>query len=344
MHPITIKTKLGKSKIFLAEGLCNAISYLPETKIAIITDINVDKFYGDDFPANAGKIIIGTGENIKTLDTVRSIYDRFLELNIDRKSFIIGIGGGIVCDIAGFVASTYLRGLRFGFVSSTLLSQVDASIGGKNGVNFHGYKNLIGTFNQPEWVICDLDMLETLPKEEFRAAFGEIIKHACIANYDMFEFLEANYQKALNKDHATLQKLIHSSLEIKSKVVQKDEKEKGLRRILNFGHTIGHAIEKIDNSIIHGNAISIGMVVAAKLSATKGLISGNDAERIEKLIENFGLPTKLDMNKDDIFESVKKDKKRENDYINFVLIDKIGNAITQAIGLNDFKNVIYDLC
>ena len=183
----------------MGERLANLPRYLPATRTVVITDRTVQDLYQKGFPS-CETITIGTGEPIKTLDTVRSIYDKLLEIETDRSTFIAGIGGGIVCDITGFAASTYLRGLRFGFVSTTLLSQVDASVGGKNGVNFKGYKNIVGVFSQPRFVICDFEMLKTLPKKEILSGFGEIVKHAVIGDKNLFSYLEKNHKTAIELD------------------------------------------------------------------------------------------------------------------------------------------------
>ena len=261
MKTLEIHGSTGVSTILVGEKLKNLRKYIPAEKAVIITDANVKHFYQKNFPPY-DVITIGTGEKIKNLDTVRYIYGKLVELEADRSTFIIGIGGGIVCDIAGFVASTYLRGVRFGFVSSTLLSQVDASVGGKNGVNFEGYKNIIGVFNQPQFVICDLNLLNTLPKKEVLYGLAEVVKHAAIGDMDLFTYLDDHYQKALTLDTGVIERLVYDSVVIKSAIVNRDEKEKGERRKLNFGHTFGHAVEKT-TGVPHGEAVSIGMVMAS---------------------------------------------------------------------------------
>ena len=185
MKVVNLDTPIGESVVLIGEQLGNLHKYLPVKMPIIITDSSVKKHWGRKFPPGA-VITIDTGEEIKSLDTVSVLYDKLLSLGADRSSFIVGIGGGIVCDIAGFVASTYMRGIRFGFVSTTLLSQVDASVGGKNGVNFGGYKNIVGVFNQPEFVICDQNLLQTLPASEFRCGFAEIVNHGAIADEELF--------------------------------------------------------------------------------------------------------------------------------------------------------------
>ncbi len=342
MRTLEIKGITGTSRIMVGERLENLKDYIPADKFVIITDKNVGQIYGKDFP-QCEVIQISTGEKIKNIETLQYIYEKLLALEADRSVFIIGIGGGIVCDIAGFIASTYLRGVRFGFVSSTLLAQVDASVGGKNGVNFHGYKNMIGNFNQPEFVICDMNLLKTLPKREVLCGFGEIAKHAFIGDAGMCDFLEENYKKALNLDEEVITRLVYDSVVIKSTIVNRDEREKGERKKLNFGHTFGHAIEKTTDILLHGEAISVGMVVASHLSASKGLLSKQDVERIETLLATLELPITLDINRKKMIDAIKRDKKRQGDDIDFVLLDGIGNAVLEKISIKELEDVVFDL-
>ncbi|MCF8093347.1 MAG: 3-dehydroquinate synthase, partial [Desulfotignum sp.] len=254
MKTFQITGQRGPSSIHVGESLANIAAHLPDQPVVIITDENIKNHYAHAFP-KAPVISIGTGEKIKTLATVEILLNRLVAIGCDRSSFILGIGGGIVCDITGFVASVFLRGVDFGFVSTSLLSQVDASVGGKNGVNLSAYKNMVGVFNQPRFVICDLNMLETLPKSEISNGLAEIVKHALISDADMLTYIEKNRGKALELDPEIIFQLVSDSVAIKSRVVQLDEKESGERRKLNFGHTIGHAIEKLDPSG-HGKAVS----------------------------------------------------------------------------------------
>ncbi|MCP4107598.1 MAG: 3-dehydroquinate synthase [Desulfobacteraceae bacterium] len=338
MKILEIKGLTGNSKILAGERLHNLEKYLPNKKTVIITDTNIKRLYQNDFPS-CEIIEIGTGEGIKNLDTAQYIYEKLLALEADRSSFIVGIGGGLVCDIAGFVASTYMRGISFGFVSTTLLSQVDASVGGKNGVNFQGYKNMVGVFNQPEFVICDMNLLNTLPEKEILSGFAEIVKHAAIGNADMFAYIEKNYEKALALDTEVIEKLVYDSVVIKSSIVNKDEKEKGERRKLNFGHTFGHAIEKTLH-VPHGEAVSAGMVVASNLSVKKGLLRAKDAERIEELLRKLKLPVRFQIDREKVLDALRKDKKREGDSINFVLLKNVGSAIVEEISIKELDDVI----
>lgn len=322
----------------VGERIHNLQNYVPASHAIIITDTNVKHFYQKVFPPH-DIITIGTGESVKTLDTARFIYEKLLALKADRSTFIIGIGGGIVCDIAGFVASTYLRGIMFGFVSTTLLAQVDASVGGKNGVNLKGYKNMVGVFNQPRFVLCDPHFLHTLPENELRCGFAEIVKHAAIADKSLFAYLEAHYPQALSINIDVVEKLVYDSVVIKSDIVNRDEKEKGERRKLNFGHTFGHAIEKTIG-VPHGEAVSAGMVMAATLSVKRGYLPAKDARRLKHLLQNFGLPTKFQIDKDRFTDALFKDKKRKGDRIHFVLLNGLGSALVEEISVKELEETI----
>ena len=343
MQTISIRTESGHSEVYLGEKIENLQKYIPENKkVVVVTDSNIFSYYNSYFK-NYPVITIGLGEKNKTFSTLEQIFDEFVRLEVDRSSFIVAIGGGIVCDVVGFAASTFMRGLKFGFVSTTLLSQVDASVGGKNGVNFRGYKNMIGVFAQPEFVICDVAMLKTLDRKEYISGFAEIIKSGAIRDYGLFEYLEKNAEKALALDEEVLEKIIHDSVAMKARVVQNDEREKGERRVLNFGHTFAHSIEK-NTGMLHGEAVAIGMVLASKASVKMNLLSSQDALRIEKLIEKYQLPVKLAIDKTKVYDALLKDKKREGDFINLVLLDKIGNAVVQKVSINDMEDIVNDLC
>jgi 3-dehydroquinate synthase len=338
MKVLKVRGSARESSIYVGEKLKNVSGYIPLERTVIITDSNVEAYYGRDFPP-CPVITIGVGEKIKTLETVKEIFAGLLAFETQRSSFILGIGGGIVCDIAGFVASTYLRGVRFGFVSTTLLSQVDASVGGKNGVNFEGYKNMVGVFNQPDFVICDMELLRTLPENELVNGFGEIVKHAAIGDKAMFDYIEAEYEKALSLNPGVIEKLVYDSVVIKSDVVNRDEKETGERRKLNFGHTFGHAIEKT-MQLPHGEAISIGMVVAAALSVNRGLLSQKKADRLTGLLKKLKLPTTANADLHKVFDALGKDKKREGNAIHFILLEDIGRAVIQEIPIYELETVL----
>jgi 3-dehydroquinate synthase len=332
---IQIKGGTGDTVILVGESIDSLSTYVPVKNTIVITDTRVAEIYGKRFPP-CKVVTIGMGESIKRLETVQNIYRQLLSFGADRSTFLVGIGGGIVCDITGFVASTFMRGLRFGYVATTLLSQVDASVGGKNGVNFQGYKNIVGVFNQPEFVICDLSLLTTLPDREISCGFAEIVKHGAIADADMFAYLEVNAARALSLDLSVIEKLVYESVRIKAAVVNRDEREKGERRKLNFGHTFGHAIEKTAG-ISHGEAVSVGMMIAAAVSEEKGLLKNTDAKRLQRLLQDLALPTQIAVDADRVWDALQKDKKREGESIHFVLLEQLGRTVVRSLSLEEVR-------
>jgi 3-dehydroquinate synthase len=338
MKKLLVKGTFGSSQILVGESIDNLAQYIDPRRTVIITDTMVGDRYRQQLP-DCPIISIGLGEKVKTLETVATIFQQLVALEADRSTFILGVGGGIVCDITGFVASTFMRGTRFGFVSTTLLSQVDASVGGKNGVNFGGYKNMVGVFNQPEFVICDLALLKTLPVREVLCGFAEIIKHGAIADAPMLDFLETQRDAALELDAAIIANLVYRSVEIKAGVVTRDEREHGERRKLNFGHTFGHALEKL-TQMPHGEAVGIGMVLAANLSVEKGLLARADADRLESVIQSYGLPVRPPVDVPSMLAALRKDKKREGSRIHFVFLEALGRAGVEEIELDDLYRLV----
>jgi 3-dehydroquinate synthase len=308
-------------------------------RCAIITDTNVGKrFAKAAFNSLATKgfspslIVVPAGETAKSLKTVQTGYDLLASHRLERKSFIVALGGGVVGDLAGFVAATYLRGIAFVQVPTTLLAQVDSSVGGKVGVNLKAGKNLVGAFYQPRLVLCDLDTLATLPKREYRAGLAEVIKYGIIYDARLFAQLEQDLPRLLRREPKTLANVIARCCEIKAEVVGQDETESGLRAILNFGHTIGHAIENISGygRYLHGEAIAIGQVAAAKLSFALTGLSGRDASRIADLFKLAGLPSCIKLNaiqRKKLFTAMKLDKKVSGGEVKFVLAKKIGRVV-----------------
>lgn len=338
MKTLDIKGGTGYSTLIIGESINNLSHYVSAEKVIIITDTNVGGLYMERFP-DWNVIEIGTGEKIKTLDTMKDIYDQLIGFEADRSSYVVGIGGGIVCDITGFAASTYMRGIDFGFVATTLLAQVDASVGGKNGVNLGGYKNMVGVFNQPDFVLCDMSLLKSLPREELLCGLAEIVKHGAIADSGLFKFLEANAERALGLKPDVIERLVYDSVVIKSGVVNRDERESGERKKLNFGHTFGHGLEKV-TGIPHGEAISIGMVVAARISSKICGLPEADVKRVESLLTALGLPTSLNCDMNNVLDALKKDKKRKGDSIDLILLDRIGNAIIKKISFQKLEKAI----
>lgn len=338
METIQVKGKKSESTIIVGESISNLSEYIPSKGIYIITDENVDKIYRNFFP-NFPKYIVKPGEESKNLLSVSEIYRWLLDTGADRSSFIVGIGGGVVCDIAGFVASTYMRGVEFGFVATSLLAQVDASVGGKNGVDFDGFKNIVGTFNQPKFVICDTSMLKTLPAIELSNGFAEMIKHCLIADANDFAFMEENIEKLMNYDVEAITPLLAKSVRIKANIVTADEHEKGERKKLNLGHTWGHAVEKV-SGYPHGQSVSIGLEFSARLSSEKGLLEKRDYMRLMNLLRELQLPICTSINPLKIFDALTKDKKKVDDSIDFILMKGIGNVVIERLQLNDIKNFL----
>ncbi len=308
-------------------------------RCAVITDSNVGKHFAKaalkSLAASGFEAVLITvpaGEKSKRLAVVEDCHDQLAAHRLERKSFIVALGGGVVGDLAGFVAATYLRGIPFVQVPTTLLAQVDSSVGGKTGVNLKAGKNLVGAFYQPQLVLCDLDTLKTLPKREYVSGLAEVVKYGVICDPILFAQLERSLPKLLQRDVPTLRSVVARCCEIKADVVGQDETESGLRAILNFGHTIGHAIENSSGygKFLHGEAISIGQVAAARLSHNiLGLPSG-DAGRIEKLFVQAGLPVKIKLDaarRKKLFAAMKLDKKVSGGEIKFVLAKKIGQVV-----------------
>lgn len=298
---------------------------LPEGRVVVVSDATIDRLY-HPLLAPYDSVLIGTGESIKTLQTVETLYRRFLELGVDRKTFILGVGGGIVTDVAGFAASTYMRGVRFGFVSTTLLGQVDASVGGKNGVNVDGYKNMAGTFTQPQFVICDPAMLRTLPDREFRAGLAEAVKAAVIADGDLFARLEGASFEALRTDTDLLSDVVSAAIRVKADIVEHDEKESGERRKLNLGHTLAHAIEKCSNRMIHGEAVAVGTALIASAAVRLGVLKEEERQRIVSVLTRLGFDLTPPVELKRLLKEVGKDKKSEDGLLRIVLPVGIGDC------------------
>lgn len=277
------------------------------------------------------QIVVPAGETAKNLATVHACYDKLAAHRLERKSFIVALGGGVVGDLAGFVAATYLRGIPFVQVPTTLLAQVDSSVGGKVGVNLKAGKNLVGAFHQPRFVLCDLDTLRTLPEREFRAGLAEVIKYGIIYDAALFRALERDMDKLLARDQKLLTAVVARCCEIKAEVVGQDETESGLRAILNFGHTIGHGLEAISRygKYLHGEAISVGQAAAARLSAQQLGLSDVEVRRIIILLRGAGLPTSVNLNhaqRRGLTAAMKLDKKVSGGEIKFVLARRIGRV------------------
>jgi len=309
-----------------------------EKRCAVISDTNVAPHYApvarkalDEAGFEALPVTVPAGETAKSLKTVQACYDQLASHRLERKSFIVGLGGGVVGDLAGFVAATYLRGISFIQIPTTLLAQVDSSVGGKVGVNLKAGKNLVGAFYQPRLVLCDLDTLKTLPEREYRSGLAEVIKYGIICDAELFAELEGVLPQLLQRDAETLARIVARCCEIKAEVVRQDETETGLRAILNFGHTIGHGLEAISHygKYLHGEAISLGQVAAATLSSKLTGLAHQDAQRITNLFQQAGLPTHIKFSKTQrakLIAAMQLDKKVVGGEIKFVLARKIGQV------------------
>ncbi|MFT4718396.1 MAG: 3-dehydroquinate synthase [Rickettsiales bacterium] len=357
MSKIHINLGQNSYNIFVGSHICNKINEFligkNYSKIIIITDQNLAKFHLDNFEKEIAKsnlpikkIIIESGEKSKSFVNLEKITEEALNFPIDRKSLIIAFGGGVVGDISGFAASILLRSIDFIQVPTTLLAMTDSSVGGKTAINSNHGKNLIGSFYQPKLVICDLKFLKTLPDRDFFSGYAEVMKYGLIIDIEFFQFLEDNLEKIKEKDSKILEKIITKSCEIKATIVAKDEREYGLRRILNFGHTFGHIFETESNysgEILHGEAVAIGMILACKMSENLGFLTKEDVKRVEDHLKNANLPISAfyfreKWDEESLIAHLYKDKKIKNNSLTFILLKKIGESlIKEGIEIKKLK-------
>jgi 3-dehydroquinate synthase len=337
----------------LLDNVGSRVGEVRGSRCAIISDTNVAPLFGKRLEkslTSAGfqptLVTIPAGEQSKTIEQIAGICDQMTGAGLDRQSFVIGLGGGVVGDVSGFVAAIFHRGITHVQIPTTLLAMVDSSIGGKTGVNTSAGKNLLGAFHQPSLVIDDLDLLKTLPRRELNQGFAEMIKHAIIADAEMFERVaQTSGLRDASGTHA-LQSLIESNIEIKASIVAKDEFDRtGERALLNFGHTIGHAIERAGDyqTFLHGEAISLGIVAASAVSVKKAGLPQNQRDAIVDLLRQFDLPTQLPANfpRQKILEALKFDKKFERGEIRFVLTPKIGSAcLSRDVTMEDVREAV----
>jgi 3-dehydroquinate synthase len=341
MQSMNLNTPSGGTEIVVGKDLSGGLLSLDQEPILLV-DEHVLCQHHDIFEAFM-TITIPSGEAYKTLQTVENIYRELVKLEADRSTMLVGVGGGLATDVAGFVASTFLRGVPFGFISTTLLGQVDASIGGKNGVNLDGYKNMVGDFRQPSFVWCDLSLLGTLSHREYVSGIAEVIKYGAIWDVGLMDYLEKHMELLLKQDMKVLEHVVSVSAAIKVEVVEKDEKESDLRRILNFGHTLGHAIER-HRKVLHGEAVGMGMILAAKLSNKLGLLPAAEVQRLQKIVASAGLPVDMKLDPEELFLNIRKDKKKSGKVVYFVLLDGPGSTVIKSIALKELKSIVHDLC
>lgn len=329
-----------KVRYFLDASFSELGNIVAKDKLIIITDENVFNHHPE---LSAYKVIvIPAGEQFKNQSTVDYIIQQLIAAEADRKSFIVGVGGGVVTDITGFTASIYMRGLQFGFIPTTILAQVDASIGGKNGIDTGLYKNLVGLIRQPDFILFDYSFLKTLPQAQWVNGFAEVIKHGCIKDSDLFKLLQQHSVKDFQDDHALLAALVERNVVIKSTVVEADEFENGDRKLLNFGHTIGHAVENI-YVLPHGHAVSIGMAAACVIAEKLNGFDKENTKEVLLLLQQYGLPVSLRIDAKRVFEVLKMDKKRSSLNMNFVLLNNIGSSVVKPIPLVELESLIEEI-
>ncbi len=351
---IKIKVNLGERSypILIGHGLIDALGfeiakYLKNKKFMLITDTTVNKLYSrrvmNSLKENGLSVnlaVIPAGEKYKNIGQVKKIYKECIKNELHRDSSIIALGGGVISDLAGFAAATYMRGVPLVNIPTTLVGQTDAAIGGKTGINFEA-KNIIGSFYQPKLVIIDINFLETLPEAEIKNGLAEIMKYSVIKDANLFRFLERNKQKIMELDKNSLLKVISRCCLIKARIVEKDEKEKNVRAILNYGHTIGHAIERIsDYKIPHGKAVAIGMIKEARIARMLDLLDEKHERRIIELIHNYNLAEDMQFKKKDILKAIGLDKKVLNEKIRFVLPTRIGKVCITNVSIEIMERAL----
>ena len=339
MRKVTFKFSSAKTDYYFDANFSYLQKLVDKKNAVVITDERVLFSHAAKFNG-WNMIVLKSGEEHKTQESVDAIIDNLIELEADRKTILVGVGGGVITDVTGYAASIYMRGLSFGFVPTTLLGMVDAAIGGKNGVDIGVYKNMVGTIRQPSFLLYDYSFLKSLPETEWINGFAEIIKHACIKDAALFRALEQYDLKKIRLNKKIISELVEKNVRIKNKIVQQDEFETGERRLLNFGHTLGHALENL-YQLPHGQAVSLGMTAACELS--ESLAAFRDTERVIDVLDKYGLPTDAEFDKEKVFDILKKDKKKEKDKINYVLLKKIGTAEVQALPIKQIEQFINQL-
>lgn len=304
----------------------------------IITDEHVAVLHGKAFEGFKAVIVLPAGEDAKNFANTLHAVQQLLAHEAHRKTFILGVGGGMVTDITGFIASIYMRGVRFGYAPTTLLGMVDASIGGKNGINLGLQKNLLGTINQPEFILFDHHFLQTLPAEEWSNGFAEVIKYACLFDEELFNDLSQNNPEYYQNNMAATAALVARCADWKNKTVLADEREQGMRKLLNFGHTAGHAFETVCK-IPHGQAVGLGMLVACRLSEANGLATAT-TEQLTRLLQQYHLPVTIQADADQLMQVLAMDKKRSDEGVDYILLEAVGKATIQRLNTDTIRKGI----
>ena len=339
MKKSTFRFSDSSTDFYFDASFSNINQLVNKEHSVIITDQNVFDSHKNKFKS-WNSIILKPGEKYKVQKTADTIIDQLVGMQADRTTWLVGVGGGVVTDITGYVASIYMRGLSFGFIPTSLLGMVDAAIGGKNGIDVGVYKNLVGSIRQPEFLLYDINFLKTLPEAEWINGFAEIIKHSCIKDADMFSLLERNNINNIRKNKSLLSGLIKQNARLKANVVMSDEFEKGERKLLNFGHTLGHALEN-QYKLAHGQAIAIGMANACVIS--EQITGFKQTDKVIAMLEKYKLPTFTEFDKKKVFNILTMDKKRHRKEINYILLEKIGRAVIKSLPLNKLQKIIGEL-
>jgi 3-dehydroquinate synthase len=336
MTPTKYRFSQSSVEYYFNGAFTNLSKITDKKSTIIITDENVFEAHKNKF-RGWNVISLKPGEEYKVQATVDSVIETLIAMQADRKTTLVGVGGGVITDLTGYIASIYMRGIRFGFVPTSLLAMVDASIGGKNGIDVGEFKNMVGVIRQPSFLLYDISLLKTLPPVCWSDGFAEIIKHACIKDASAFSILQNEDIASLRKNSKMLSSIIMKNAHLKSTVVQKDEFEKGDRKLLNFGHTLGHALET-QYELSHGQAISIGMSYACAIS--EKLTGFDGSTRVRELLQQYGLPVNATFNMDKVLGIMKMDKKRVSREMSYVLLQKIGKGIIQNIDIRQLEKML----
>ncbi len=335
----TVTFPSGTVEYMFQHSFAEYLAGCDRERTVLVTDEHILHLYPQLFKGHK-TLVLPPGESSKSLETIGRLTKELIALEATRKTTLIGVGGGVVTDITGLLASVYMRGVPFGFVPTTLLAMVDAAVGGKNGVNAGLNKNIIGTISQPAFILFDAGFLDTLPDEEWSNGFAEIIKYACIFDTDMFAELEKNSISAYRTHgNAELDALIERCVTWKNRTVTEDEHEQGVRKLLNFGHTAAHAIENL-YELSHGKAVAIGMVIACMLSEQETGLDKSVAVRLKELSGKYGLPVRHDINVKQVMAILKMDKKRVNDTIDYILLERVGKAVVKSLPFAEIEHTL----